>query len=91
MTDCGICLEQKNDSNIKYLPCKHFLCNDCYNQIIVSECPYCRKPYANSYIIQQQKNELSGENEISLNFNDIFHILHCTNTDTQTMWKIIAM
>ena len=72
MKDCEICYENKDLDEFKTLSCTHELCIECYNQLIISKCPYCRKPFANEYQIQQQENQIEIENDIDFDFNTLF-------------------
>ena len=42
MKECGICYETKLQ---RFLPCKHSVCHDCYDQLQGDNCPYCRQPF----------------------------------------------
>lgn len=39
--DCHICYDK--NSSLKYLPCEHSLCYNCFIRLANSICPYCRE------------------------------------------------
>ena len=45
MEECGICYERKI---LRFLPCNHTVCNDCYGNLRGDNCPYCRHPFRES-------------------------------------------
>lgn len=45
--ECGICLESFPGDVMKFMPCLHFICSFCHNNIKKQECPYCRTPFEN--------------------------------------------
>lgn len=53
MEECEICYEEMK--NKTFLPCHHFLCNECY-QKISNTCPFCRQPIIEK-IIKEEKEE----------------------------------
>jgi hypothetical protein len=46
MNECNICYEvYDNNSCLIWLPCFHFLCNECYKKLTNNICPFCRQGY----------------------------------------------
>ena len=44
-SNCGVCLENREESEYEILPCSHKLCNICLPKLLKSECPFCRNPF----------------------------------------------
>jgi hypothetical protein len=43
MSECFICYDfDRNNSDIIYLECMHFLCNSCLKKLKNNTCPFCR-------------------------------------------------
>lgn len=40
--ECYICFDKKSVEKITFLPCIHFLCSQCYEQLKKNECPFCK-------------------------------------------------
>jgi len=40
--ECSICFDTKSVDKITFLPCIHFLCSQCYEQLKKNECPFCK-------------------------------------------------
>ena len=40
--ECSICFDTKSVCKITFLPCIHFLCSQCYEQLKKNECPFCK-------------------------------------------------
>ena len=59
--ECGICMESKAIDSINFLPCIHFICTKCHDQLIKNECPFCRN------IITEYKEESYDEQENEYN------------------------
>ena len=67
--ECGVCLENRSIDFINFMPCIHFLCEDCYNKLYKNECPFCRN------IINEEK-EIDSYDECENEYNDVnFEIL----------------
>lgn len=51
--ECNICIEVKDGKDFTILPCKHELCNFCYDKLnkISNLCPYCRKQFRSKKVI----------------------------------------
>jgi len=51
--DCHICYDK--NSSLKFLPCEHSLCYNCFIRLANSICPYCREKfiYTQEEIIQR--------------------------------------
>ncbi len=63
--DCRICTEAiKVKSDIIELECGHMMCNNCFDRLIKSSCPYCRKPIA---------NKVDGDYNIEYEFDEIIY------------------
>ena len=55
--ECQICYEtiqQKED--IKWLPCSHSLCVDCFHRLNDDRCPYCRKEFMEIIHVKEKEN-----------------------------------
>ena len=67
--ECGVCLENRSIDSINFMPCIHFLCEDCYNKLYKNECPFCRN------VINEEK-EIDSYDECENEYNDVnFEIL----------------
>tara|TARA_A100001035_G_C27549910_1_gene393607 strand:- start:151 stop:618 length:468 start_codon:yes stop_codon:yes gene_type:complete len=44
-TNCGVCLEDRAETDYEILPCSHKLCNSCFPRLLKKECPFCRNPF----------------------------------------------
>ncbi len=61
--ECNICFESKSLNDISFLPCIHFLCNNCYSKLKKNECPYCRNKIEEEHSdFEDAENEYSDVN-----------------------------
>lgn len=62
--ECEICFECKPLKDISFLPCIHYLCNDCYMCLKKNECPFCRNVLSNDddSDFKDEENEYNDTN-----------------------------
>lgn len=55
--ECAICYEKnKKKEEIKWLPCSHFLCKDCFLRLNDDRCPFCRREFTEVIKITDKEN-----------------------------------
>ncbi len=69
-SNCGICLEDRVESNYRLLPCSHKICTFCYPQLVKRECPYCRTPFHKEKVCNENRIE-----EISIHYQTNYELL----------------
>lgn len=70
--ECPICLEQPQNKH--QLPCAHFLCNDCYAQLMLHSnlCPLCRTKIHNTIAYEDKNNDIESANFMETGDEEIY-------------------
>ena len=66
MNECKICYDIVDHSKIKEIKCGHELCQKCYINLLISECPFCR------YKIIYTKDEMKTRHSLGIKNNPDF-------------------
>jgi hypothetical protein len=48
LTECCVCFEDQRNRITARLPCRHEMCMSCMMSVIPSDCPLCRRGYADA-------------------------------------------
>lgn len=70
-SECGVCYDIIEDcaNNLVKFECSHFLCRDCFQKLVASRCPFCRRSFGGEESPENSHDDESDEEEIYLEVN----------------------